>query len=97
MIKIWGFKIVWPVWSDVWCSDVVSVDVTCRCCVDGVLCWLDFYLYLLGLYLTFISLLFFNFPFFSSPRIFIPSDFWSKDFSFTQNTIKFQRPSPSAR
>lgn len=66
MIKILRFKIVQLVWSDVWCSNVLSCNVACRWYVGGVVYWLDLYLYLLRLYLTFISLLFFHFPFFPS-------------------------------
>jgi len=41
IIKILGVKIIWCVWSDAWCSDVVSFSAACRWCVDGVVYWLE--------------------------------------------------------
>jgi len=41
MIKILEVKIVGCVRRDAWCDDVVSFNTVCRCCLDGVVYWLE--------------------------------------------------------
>jgi len=41
IVKMLGFEIVWWVRSDVWCGDVVSFNIMCSWCVEGVVYWLE--------------------------------------------------------